>query len=157
LERAKSLRLDKERKRKERQLEEKLRLKRSAERERSRLNRPPKPVKENPILRTDNASGFRGVYKTGDRFRAQIGFEGKKHKLGYFDESSGLNKRLLPIWLKSSTRKEIRIRPSHFRPDVLAHPRTIGSETSRSFFFGLFALELIQGARRLATAHGFEP
>jgi hypothetical protein len=85
LERAKSIRLDKERRRKERQLEEKLRQKRRAERELSRVNRPPKPVKENPILRTDNASGFRGVYKTGDRFRAQIGFEGKKYKLGYFD------------------------------------------------------------------------
>ena len=36
-------------------------------------------------MRTDNASGFRGVYKTGEKFRAQIGFEGKKYKLGYFD------------------------------------------------------------------------
>jgi hypothetical protein len=85
LQRVKELRLEKEHKREERKLHEKLRLERKVAREFARANRPPKPVKSNPIVRTDNATGFRGVYKVGDKFRAQIGFDGKKYKLGYFD------------------------------------------------------------------------
>jgi AP2 domain len=45
----------------------------------------PKPIKVNSILRADNTTGFRGVYRVRDKFRAQIGADGKKQKLGYFD------------------------------------------------------------------------
>ncbi len=35
--------------------------------------------------RSDNTSGFRGVYKIrDDRFRVGIGFKGKRHHIGYF-------------------------------------------------------------------------
>jgi hypothetical protein len=83
--RSKEHRLEKNRKREERKLQEKLRLERKASRALARANRPPKPVKINPVLRSDNTTGFRGVYKIGVKFRAQIGVNGEKHKLGYFD------------------------------------------------------------------------
>ena len=82
---SKEQRLEKQRKREERKLQEKLRLERKAYLALVRANRPPKPVKINHVLRSDNTTGFRGVYKVGDKFRAQIGFNGEKHKLGYFD------------------------------------------------------------------------
>ena len=85
LRRLKELNLEKERKRAERKKREKPRLERKAARELARANRPPSPPKRNAPLRNDNSTGFRGVYKVGEKFRAQIGFEGKKYKLGYFD------------------------------------------------------------------------
>jgi hypothetical protein len=85
LRRVKELRMEKERKRAERKKQEKLRLERKAARQLARANRRPQPPKSNPILRNDNSTGFRGVYRVGEKFRAQIGFDGKKYKLGYFD------------------------------------------------------------------------
>jgi len=85
LQRVQELRLEKERRRAERKEQEKLRLERRAARELARDSRLAKPAKRSRLLRTDNSTGFRGVYQVGDKFRAQIGFEGKKHKLGYFD------------------------------------------------------------------------
>lgn len=85
LQRAKELRVEKERKRAERKEQERLRFERRAARELARDSRLAKPAKSRPLLRTDNSTGFRGVYQVGDKFRAQIGFEGKKQKLGYFN------------------------------------------------------------------------
>jgi AP2 domain len=85
LQRVQELRLEKERRRAARREQEKLRAGRRAARELARDTHLAKPAKSGPRLRSDNATGFRGVYQVGDKFRAQIGFEGKKHKLGYFD------------------------------------------------------------------------
>lgn len=85
LQRVRELRLEKEQRRAQRKELEKSRLERRAAREVARASRQAKPAKSKPLLRTDNSTGFRGVYHVGDKFRAQIGFEGKKHKLGYFD------------------------------------------------------------------------
>lgn len=35
--------------------------------------------------RSDNKSGFRGVYKTGDKYRVSIGFQKKRYYLGTYD------------------------------------------------------------------------
>lgn len=35
--------------------------------------------------RSDNKSGYRGVYKLGDRYRVSIGFKGKRYYLGTYD------------------------------------------------------------------------
>jgi AP2 domain len=65
-------------------LRKRLRLERQSIRENNPPKRP-RPVKENPILRVDNTTGFRGVYRVRNKFRAQIGFDGRKQKLGYFN------------------------------------------------------------------------
>jgi hypothetical protein len=73
---------------KERQKEIALKKQLCVERKLARANKPPKPpkpIKANPILRVDNSTGFRGVYRVRKKFRAQIGFNGKKRKLGYYD------------------------------------------------------------------------
>jgi hypothetical protein len=66
-----------------------LRLKQQEDRrsaiEDRRLAKAKKPVKLNPILNTNNKSGFRGVYKRGEKFGAQLGIKGRKVKVGYFD------------------------------------------------------------------------
>ena len=36
--------------------------------------------------RRDNTSGFRGVYKHGNKWRVSIGFKGKHYHIGTFDE-----------------------------------------------------------------------
>ena len=41
-----------------------------------------KPKKKK--LRSDNTIGYRGVYKQGNRFQAQIKIDGRKHHLGLF-------------------------------------------------------------------------
>ena len=37
-------------------------------------------------FRSDNKSGFRGVYQVGDKYRVNIGFQGKRYYLGSFSD-----------------------------------------------------------------------
>ena len=44
--------------------------------------------------RADNKSGFRGVYKKGDKYRVSIGFQGKRYYLGtYLDYEEAVSVR----------------------------------------------------------------
>ena len=45
--------------------------------------------------RRDNTSGFRGVYKHGNKWRVSIGFKGKHYHIGTFDEFAEAQKARL--------------------------------------------------------------
>ncbi len=44
-----------------------------------------RPCKLNDKLRSDNTSGYKGVYKAIDKWQAKIGFQGNEYYLGTFD------------------------------------------------------------------------